>query len=107
MPAPFAELEQRMSTAVYAGLANVTVTPDVGEPFDAILDVADQLDYETVARASHELRAPSASVAGWQEGTLVPIGAVTYRAVMAPMRINADESRVPLAIPRAVAGGGE
>lgn len=98
MPAAFAELEELMTQAVYAHLANVTVTPSVGQPFDALLDVADAMEFDAIAHATHTLRAPSASVAGWSVGTQVPIGSAVYRVAAPPMRINAHESRIALVL---------
>ena len=56
MTAPFAALEQRLTTGVQSRLCNVVVIPAVGDPFAAMLDVDTTEFFDGVRGADYVIR---------------------------------------------------
>ncbi len=82
MPAPFAALEARVNSVVFARLPNVVASIDGGEPFGAIFEDAYAVgNVGALGMASSQpvMVVPSARVPAGAEGRPVIVDGVSYR----------------------------
>lgn len=102
---PFAQLESDLTSACYAALANVTVTPQAGgDSFGATLDHATADEWSGAARtSSHVLRYASGqggpvlaadALLDIAAGNLLEV--ITYKVVGQPRQINGSEYQADL-----------
>ncbi len=104
---PFAQLESDLTSACYAALANVTVTPQAGgASFSATLDHATADEWSAAARTStHVLRYAAGPVLA--AGNLLDIAAgnllevIAYKVVGQPRQINGGEYQADLVVVQA------